>query len=108
MLIEFFGRNYGCFRDEFHLSMLATDIDPDNPRGVVEVPVEGEAEPLRLLRCAAIYGPNASGKSTVLRAAAALAWQISRSSQYGSEETIGWYEPFLLGQSDTSDVVRLG
>ncbi len=81
MLIELFGRNFGSFRDEFHLSMLATDIDPGNPRGIVEVPLEGEDEPLRLLRCAAIYGPNASGKSTVLRAAAALEHLLSSSAQ---------------------------
>ena len=67
MLLEFYGRNFGCFRDEFRLSMLATDVDPGSDRGVVEVKVEGEDEPLRLLRAVAIYGPNGSGKSTVLR-----------------------------------------
>lgn len=36
MLIELFGENFGCFRDEFRLSMLATHIDPDSQRGIVE------------------------------------------------------------------------
>ena len=62
MLVEFYGQNFGCFRDEFRLSMLATDIDPNSDRGIVKVRVDGDAEPLRLLRAVAIYGPNASGK----------------------------------------------
>lgn len=72
MLIELYGKNFGCFRDEFRLSMVAADIDPGNDRGIIEVEIEGEAKPLRLLRAAAIYGANASGKSTILRAAEIL------------------------------------
>ncbi|NJL31661.1 MAG: hypothetical protein HC898_08535 [Phycisphaerales bacterium] len=64
MLLELYGQNFGCFRDKFVLSMLATDIDPGSDRGIIEVEVEGEKEPLRLLRAVAIYGANASGKST--------------------------------------------
>jgi AAA15 family ATPase/GTPase len=77
MLIELYGQNFGCFRDEFRLSMLATDIDLDSDRGIVEVKVEGDDEPLRLLRAVAIYGPNGSGKSTVLNAAKSLGLLIS-------------------------------
>lgn len=72
MLIEFYGKNFGCFRDEFRLSMVAAKIDPGDDRGIVEVKVDGQEEPLRLLRAVAIYGANASGKSTVLRAAETL------------------------------------
>lgn len=49
MLIELFSRNSSSFRDDFQLSMLAADIDPGDERGLVEVPLEGEEEPLRLL-----------------------------------------------------------
>ncbi len=107
MLIEFFGKNFGCFRDEFRLSMLAADIDKDSPRGIVEVNVEGDPEPLRLLRCAAIYGPNASGKSTIIRAAAALRYLIAASKRMSSDEPIRVYEPFALGPK-RDEPVELG
>lgn len=107
MLIELFGENFGCFRDEFRLSMLATDIDPGSTRGIVEVKIDGDEEPLRLLRCAAIYGPNASGKSTVLRAAHALRRALLGSHRYQSDQLIPYYRPFIGGTSSKSPC-RLG
>lgn len=97
MLIEFFGKNFGCFRDEFRLSMEATDIDPDNPRGVMEVPIKGSDKPLRLLRCVAIYGPNASGKSTILDAAAALHMLVNSATFLRSDDEIELARPFAFG-----------
>lgn len=108
MLIELFGRNFGPFRDKFHLSMLATDIDPGDQRGVVEVPIEGDDEPLRLLRCAAIYGPNASGKSWLLRAASALGYLIEHSATESSDEPLGPYVPFALDEQSRAQPVLLG
>lgn len=68
MLVRLFGSNFRSFKAPFELSMVAADLrrKEDSDRGVVEVPITGMAEPLRLLRTAAIYGPNASGKSNVL------------------------------------------
>jgi uncharacterized protein len=107
MLIEFFGENFRCFRDEFRLSMLATDIDPGSERGIVEVRVEGDETPLRLLRAAALYGANASGKSTVIRAARALGWLLSNSGKLGSDAELGPYEPFA-SEPHSTQPVRLG
>lgn len=107
MLIELFGENFGCFRDEFRLSMLATDIDPDSPRGIINVKIQGENEPLRLLRAIAIYGPNASGKSTVLRAASALRHAIAETRRFRSDSVIPYHEPFAFGQ-DAKKPVRIG
>jgi uncharacterized protein len=108
MLIELFGENFGCFRDEFRLSMLATDIDPDSTRGILHVHIKDDPEPLKLLRTVAIYGPNASGKSTVLRAAAMLRRVISGSRRLMmSEALISAYEPFAFGPS-AKQPVRLG
>lgn len=97
MLIELYGRNFGCFRDEFRLSMLATDIDRKSSRGIAEVHVEGDDEPLRLLRTIALYGPNASGKSTVLRAAGALRKLLRVTGRLSSDSPLPSYEPFALG-----------
>ena len=71
MLVRLFGKNFRSLKDNFELSMVAADLKRkvDRDRGVIELPIAGADEPLRLLRTVAIYGPNASGKSTVLIAA---------------------------------------
>ena len=119
MLIEFYGKNFGCFRDEFRLSMVAADIDPGNDRGIVEVKLDGHKEPLRLLRAAAVFGANASGKSTVLRAAGALGSMLRYSAFGGGWRgddgsggdlyaglLAGTLEPFALGKA--SEICELG
>jgi hypothetical protein len=108
MLIELYGSNYGCFRDEFRLSMVATGIEPDSERGTIAVSIDGEVEPLLLLRCIALYGPNASGKSTLLRAAEAMADLLAKSSGYSSDLEVSHYEPFRLNATSRNEPVRLG
>jgi len=66
MLIEFSVSNFKSFRDRQTLSMVAS------PRlgkreNVISPRVKGEKLP-NLLKVAAIYGPNASGKSSLLNA----------------------------------------
>jgi uncharacterized protein len=63
VLVEFRVCNYGCFRDEQVLSMMAGS-DKSLPGNVISA---GDGK-LRLLRSAVIYGANASGKTTLLRA----------------------------------------
>ena len=68
MLIEFSVENYRSIKDEAKLSLVAGSakehrathvVSPEMPQGVRSVP---------LLRSAAIYGPNAAGKSNLIRA----------------------------------------
>jgi uncharacterized protein len=106
MLVELFGKNFGCFRDEFRLSMLAADIDPGSNYGIIEAKLAKSDKPLRLLRCAAIYGPNASGKSTLMRAARVL-WRILR-QQATSGYDIGSLALRRFGLDANSDPVCLG
>lgn len=105
MLIELFGKNFGCFRDEFRLSMLATDIDRQTDRGIVRITVEGDDTPLELLRCIGVFGPNASGKSTVLRAASSLRYLISSTRRMRSDQALGPYEPFALAGTTVAPVM---
>src|SRR5262249_43821012 len=74
MLVRLFGSNFRSIKRAFELSMVAADLkrEEDRDRGIIEVPITCMIEPLRLLRTVAIYGPNASGKSTVITAAQAL------------------------------------
>lgn len=65
MLIEFSVENFRCFRDKATLSMVCASKDSSLPENTI--PADGVAS-LRLTRSAAIYGPNASGKSKFLDA----------------------------------------
>src|SRR5262249_7948590 len=98
-------------KDNFELSLVAADLkrEDDRERGIIEVPISGMDEPLRLLRCLAIYGPNASGKSTLLTAGHALhylATESSVASRPGAR--IGPYEPFILDDSARDAPIELG
>ncbi len=106
MLIELYGENFGCFRDRFVLSLVAADFtrEEDSERGVIEVPISGVDEPLRLLRCVAIFGANASGKSTIIRAAGALEYLISKTQKLRSDSPLKWHEPFALGAKRKEEV----
>jgi AAA15 family ATPase/GTPase len=63
MLIRFKVRNFRSLRNEQQLSFEATSL-----RGNAEAISAAEPTQHRLLRAAAIYGANASGKTNVLRA----------------------------------------
>jgi len=111
MLVRLFGKNFRSLKDDFELSMVAADLrrKVDRDRGVIEVPIAGADEPLRLLRSVAIYGANASGKSTVLIAGRALSWLATESSaQSQPDAKIPTYEPFLLDEESRTSPVELG
>ena len=72
MLIEFTVRNYRSFRDEQSWTLTA---DPETPFAdtaadmpLTDVPKSDE----QVLPSAVLYGPNASGKTNVLRAIDAM------------------------------------
>ncbi|MHB2058879.1 AAA family ATPase [Pseudomonas monsensis] len=66
MLIEFSVSNYRSFRERQTLSMVATPR-LSKKRNVLKAGLVGEKFP-DLLKIAAIYGPNASGKSSLIDA----------------------------------------
>lgn len=70
MLIEFSVSNFRSFRERQTLSMVAAP-GLGKEGNVFAAPVDGEELP-DLLKVAAVYGPNASGKSNLLRALEAL------------------------------------
>ena len=111
MLVRLFGSNFRSLKEKFELSMVAADLKrkADCDRGVIETTIAGMSKPLRLLRSVAIYGPNASGKSTVLTAAGALRWlgtDSSANSKPGAK--IPTYEPFLLNDESRTSPIELG
>lgn len=62
MLCQFAFKNYRSYRDEAELSMQATSMK-EFERSLIECP-DGQS----FLPVAAVYGPNAGGKSNLLEA----------------------------------------
>lgn len=61
---------------------------------------------LNLLKTAAIYGANASGKTNVLLAFMALRWIVRESGDLKEEQSILPYEPFALDPTDRNSPIR--
>ncbi|WP_326645133.1 ATP-binding protein [Streptosporangium sp. NBC_01755] len=79
MLIRFGATNYRSIREPVELSMVAIDRDREEAR---PAPLLGES----LLPLAAVYGPNASGKSNVISALSWLRDAVHFSLQFWEDE----------------------
>jgi len=65
MLIEFSVENFLSFKERAVLSMVASSRDKSFRENVI---CSAQGTEFNLLKCAAIYGPNASGKSNFIEA----------------------------------------
>ncbi|WP_432901660.1 AAA family ATPase [Micromonospora matsumotoense] len=92
MLIRFEASNYRSIAEGVELSMVAVDRDREAAR---DAPHLGES----LLTRAAIYGPNASGKSNVIGALAWLRDAVENSLRLWEDEIP--LEPFAFGSGPT-------
>ena len=102
-LLSFTARNVRSYREEVHLSLLATRL---SDTGVVrDVDTAGASFPVSVLPVAGIFGANASGKSTVLRAMADMRAIVLGSFRHGDHETRIRRYPFLL-QGETGCASR--
>ena len=89
MIIEFSITNFGSIREKQTLSMEATKDNTLSEYYTFEALPE-----LRLLKLAMLFGPNASGKSTVLNALEFLRDLVKKPAQ-NNADTLS-FEPFLL------------
>lgn len=98
MLIRFSVKNFRSIRDKAELSLAKTSL-----RGLNSNTFQSGNN--KLIKSAVIYGPNASGKSGLLRAFKALEFLVRRSSSFKPDDRISPYEPFKLNvQSSTAPV----
>jgi AAA15 family ATPase/GTPase len=101
MLIEFSVGNYRSFKEKVTFSMVAANLVAKDKK-LDENNVFAVNEDLKLLKSAAIYGANASGKSNLAKALAFMAnFMISSSRDTQSVDKIA-VEPFILS-SETKD-----
>lgn len=91
MIINFSVKNFGCIKDKVTLSFEATKSNDLEEYYIVE-PKKG----LRLLKLGLIYGPNASGKTTILKALDFLREIVLDSLDKKNDEFN--FEPFLFDQ----------
>lgn len=91
MLIQFTVGNYRSIREEQTLSMVAGN-DGALPENLI--PVVSLKWPL--LRQVAIYGPNAAGKSNVLRAIETLRVMVEESAGLQAGQPLSWLQPHCL------------
>lgn len=78
-MVQFNFKNYKSFRDEASLDLSAAKIT-EHEEHVVEIAND------RLLKVAAIYGANASGKSNVYAAFEYMTYYVVNSFKFGGEE----------------------
>ena len=96
MLLQFSVSNYRCFRELQTLNLAASSQDKDLP-GNCFASVAPTLEGKRWVKGAAIYGANASGKTTILNALEALSRMVTESAKATDpDEEISQIEPFAF------------
>lgn len=95
MLIEFSVGNYKSFKEQVTFSMVAANLVAKDKK-LDENNVFAVDKELKLLKSAAIYGANASGKSNLAKALAFMKWfMVNSSKETQSTDDIN-VEPFKL------------
>lgn len=72
MLIAFSTKNFRSIKEEVCLNLMADSSREHEETNLVRPALPPEIKPMRLLRSAALYGPNASGKSNLIKALHAM------------------------------------
>ena len=96
MIIDFSVSNFRSIKETIEFSFQA-DTSKNHSDNFFEVRLNGGKE-IRLLKTAAIYGANASGKSNVLKALDTFCQLVLNSTDFKNGENIPdtYYNPFLL------------
>lgn len=103
MLIEFRVSNFRCIRDEQALSLVPSGQDPKLLGNLFA------GQRTKALKCAAVFGHNASGKTSLLDAFYALfRFVVSSATQMNVGDPIAGIEPFALAASSRSAPTAFG
>jgi len=94
MLLQFTVENFRSISDEVELSMRVSDEVPRQNVGDGKAAIAEVRDDLSVLRCAAIYGANASGKSNLVEAMR-VAHELVVHGTSSKDERLG-IQPFWL------------
>ncbi len=92
MLIDFTVRNFLSIRDELTLSFVNSKNDLPNTISI-------ENEKFSVYPFNVIYGPNASGKSNLIKGLKHFIQMVERSNSFQVDDAIPYYKPFLLDKN---------
>ncbi len=93
MLVDFAVENFKSIRDEARLNLVAGRGGEQRDTHLVKPELSGDVHNEPLVRSAAIYGPNAAGKSNLVNALGAMQHVVTRSTEHIDELPV---TPFLL------------
>ena len=96
-ILSFTAENVRSYSSEVHLSLLGTRLA--SPGVVRDLEIDGSLTPVNVLPVAGIFGANASGKSTLLRAMADMRNVVVNSFRSGDSGARMERYPFLLGET---------
>ncbi|GBR75137.1 hypothetical protein AA700_0407 [Acidiphilium acidophilum DSM 700] len=102
MLVEFRVKNFRSFRDEAILNLVASR---DKTNEETAVMATGNKSVPRLVRTAGIYGPNAGGKSNLVRAMQLLRGIVKDSATLQAGQPIN-VQPFRLDPVATEQPIE--
>jgi len=100
MVLRFSIENFRSIKDKVEFSMEPAPIK-EHLSNVYSIGKN------KALRTSVIYGPNASGKSNIIRAFRAISYLVSNSSDFKPDKSIDPYEPYRLDKSTSSKPVNL-
>lgn len=108
MILQFSVSNYRCFRGLQTLNLAASNQDKSLPENCIATDFPGLSGK-RWIKGLALYGANASGKSTILEALGTLAALVKNSAQMTDpKEPISLIEPFALCAEKTKSPTAFG
>ncbi len=96
-LLSFTASNVRSYKDEAHLSLLSTRLA--RPELVRDLQWESGGKTVGVLPAAGVFGANASGKSTILRAMADMRLLVLGSFRHGGASSRIPRRPFLLDEA---------
>ena len=100
MLLEFKTKNFRSLRDECTLSMVASSDKTLAQTNLLKTDIKGLPS---VVRTAVIYGANASGKSTVIRAIQVMSEIIMESAIYQLGQPFLTIQPFKLDLTSATE-----
>ena len=103
MLVQFSVGNYRSINNQVTLSLVAGPGKEHRQRNVRVPAMQGDGRAIPLLRSAAIYGPNAAGKTNLIRALGAMREVVVQSSRVDEDLPI---TPFLFNANREDEPTR--
>ncbi len=98
MIIDFTVKNYLSMKDEITLSFVSNSKENNEDSRSHTIPIENDK--YRIFPFCAIYGPNASGKSNIIKAMKDFVDYILSSHKLDLDGSIPAYKPFRLDKAN--------